>query len=454
MTTRRSLLLAAGSALFGTVAARAQVPDTKLADLRGSLDAVDLGMRPGGANDQSRELNAILQRASDERKPVFLPPGTYLVSNLNLPSFVNLTGVAGATRLIYGGDGHFMLGENADQIRLSELVIDGDNRWLADYARASLQITGTKQVTISECEFLGSRKNAISLDASAGTVARNRLTGAAEAAIYCIEGNGFRFADNDIADCANGGILVHRWKAGIDGSLITGNRVQRIGAKSGGTGQNGNGINVFRADNVLVANNTIDTCAFTAIRSNSGSDVQIIGNQCHNSGETAIYSEFSFEGAVVANNVVDGAANGISVTNFNDGGRLATVSGNIVRNLKSDGPYPDEGSSFGWGIGVEADTAVVGNVVENAPRAGISLGWGPYLRGVVASGNVVRDSTVGIAVSVAEGAQATQISNNVLQNTPGGAIVGYRWQEKATKDLAKAGTSGFDHLKISNNTVL
>ena len=46
----------------------------------------------------------------------------------------------------------------------------------------------------------------------------------------------------------------------------------------------------------------------------------------------AIYSEFGFEGAVIADNVVDGAGNGISVTNFNEGGRLASVRGNIVRN--------------------------------------------------------------------------------------------------------------------------
>lgn len=455
MTTRRTFLLTAGSALIGgTAAGRAQSPAIKLADLRGSLDAVDLGMRPGGANDQSRELNAILDRASAERKPVFLPPGTYLVSNLNLPEFVHLTGIAGATRLVYGGEGHFILAENAEQIRLSELTIDGANRWLADYAQATVQVTGTGNINISDCEILGSRKHAISLEASGGSIAGSRITGAADAAIYCVEGNGFRFADNDIADCANGGILVHRWQAGADGSLVTGNRIERIGARSGGTGQYGNGINVFRADNVLIANNNLNDCAFSAIRSNSGSDVQIVGNQCRNSGETAIYSEFSFEGAVVANNLVDGAANGISIANFNEGGRLATVSGNLIRNLSMNGPYPEEGFGFGWGIGVEADTAVTGNVIDNAPRAGMLLGWGPYLRGVVATGNIVRNSAIGIAVTVAEGARATQISNNVFQNTLRGAVIGFLWKDAATEDLTKDDANRYDHLDISGNTVL
>ena len=36
---------------------------------------------------------------------------------------------------------------------------------------------------------------------------------------------------------------------------------------------------------------------------------------CSRSGETAIYAEFAFQGAVIGSNIVDGAANGISVVN-------------------------------------------------------------------------------------------------------------------------------------------
>ena len=42
--------------------------------------------------------------------PVFLPPGTYVVSNLSLPGRVRLSGVPGATRIVYGGDGHLLHG--------------------------------------------------------------------------------------------------------------------------------------------------------------------------------------------------------------------------------------------------------------------------------------------------------------------------------------------------------
>src|SRR5205814_1615437 len=84
-----------------------------------------------------------------------------------------------------------------------------------------------------------------------------------------------------------------------------------------------------------------------------------------------LYAEFGFEGALIASNTVDGAAIGISVTNFNEGGRLAVVQGNLVRNLLPRRPGgTDPGDGAGIGIYVEADSAVSGNVVENAPTAG------------------------------------------------------------------------------------
>ncbi|MCR9138983.1 MAG: TIGR03808 family TAT-translocated repetitive protein [Alphaproteobacteria bacterium] len=425
----------------------------QFAELRGSLDASSLGLRPGASDDQSRMLSGILEQAAAERKPVFLPPGTYVVSNLRLPDFVHLSGVQGATRLVYGGEGFFLLGEDATHLQFTGLIIDGDNRWMADYASAAIQLRGIDRVLIDDCDVLGSRKHAIALEACGGRISRTTITGAADAAVYSVEATGLRITDNDIADCANGGLLVHRWQAGADHTIVSGNRVARIGARSGGTGQYGNGINVFRAGNVMVANNTVRDCAFSAIRSNSGSDIQIVGNQCLASGETAIYSEFSFEGAVVANNLVDGATTGVSIVNFDQGGRLATVSGNLIRNLTTQGPYETAPPGFGVGIAAEADTTVSGNVIENAPRFGMVIGWGPYLRNVLVNGNIIRNGPVGIAVSVVDGVQATQISNNLFQDMTTGAIFGYRWADAVTGDLAREGSDAFDALTVTGNTV-
>ena len=62
------------------------------------------------------------------------------------------------------------------------------------------------------------------------------------------------------------------------------------------------------------------------------------------------------------------------MTNFNDGGRLAVVQGNILRNLFRREQEPED--KRGEGITVEADTSVTGNVIENAPTAGIVIGSG------------------------------------------------------------------------------
>lgn len=279
---------------------------------------------------------------------------------------------------------------------------------------------------------------------------KNRISGAADHALYAVESHDLSVTANHVFDCGNGGILVHRWQKGRDGTIVTGNRIARISARSGGTGQYGNGINIFRADDVMVSANHISDCAFSAIRSNAGSNVQISGNTCLGSGETAIYSEFGFEGAIVNGNLIDGAANGILIVNFNEGGRLASVTGNVVRNLRLEGPYVHDGAGFGFGIAVEADTVVSGNTVENAPKWGLVLGWGPYMRGLVATGNLVRQSPVGCAVSVVEDAGSALISGNIFEETPEAAIAGYRWNERATGDLAQEGST-YAHLTIERN---
>lgn len=453
MVSRRLFLLSLGLAsagMAGAASAGTRRPPVVDVDLRGSIDASQHGVRPGADDRKSKAFARLLKDAAAKNMPVFLPPGDYAISNITLPDNTRLTGVAGATRIVYSGEGHLFAADGAGRIELANLVIDGANRWLDDTVQGLVHLNDVANVTIENCEIKGSFKSAVSLERCGGRIERCRLSGAAEHGLYAVESRDLSVTGNHVFDCGNGGVLIHRWLKGRDGTIVTGNRIARISATRGGTGEYGNGINVFRADDVMIANNHVSGCAFSAIRSNAGSNVQITGNTCLDSGETAIYSEFGFTGAIVNSNLIDGAASGILIVNFNEGGRLATVTGNVVRNLRLEGPYVHDGAGFGFGIAAEADTVVSGNTVENAPKWGLALGWGPYMRGLVVSGNLVRGSPVGCAVTVVENAGSALISGNVFEDTPQAAIAGYRWNERVTGDLA-GDAAGYQHLTIEGN---
>lgn len=453
MLTRRFLMQRALLPLAGlALATRADAGSLfQNAGLRGSLDEADQVVMPDGGETGSLRFAKALKEAAARGRPVFLPPGTYRVSGLDLPDNTEINGVAGRSRIEYTGDGHLFRGTNLKRVRLSGITIDGGNRWLADDAGGLLHFIGVERLEIENCEIVGASRNALQLEGCGGEIRENRISGAADAGIYAVESAMLAIRDNLVSGCGNGGILVHRYKPGEDGTIITGNRVSGILSRGGGTGQNGNGINIFRAGNVIISGNHVQDCAFSAIRANAASGVQISANQCLRSGETAVYCEFGFEGATITGNMIDGAANGISVVNFNEGGRLATISGNIVRNIDAPAPYPPTDAGFGIGIAVEADTVISGNAIDGVAKWGLLLGWGPYLRNMVATGNMIRDVPVGCAVSVAEGAGSALIADNVFSETPDGAVAAFRWAKKASGDLAVDGNDGFEQLTVEKN---
>ena len=448
---RRSFLAGAVGAALATPAAAAADPTGPV--LRGTLDTAALGLNDQKAEDQSRVLQRLLDAASSEDRPVFLQAGTYMISNLRLPARVRLSGVPGATRLVFAGGDSMLTAAHSQVMVLSGLTIDGAGLPFADYVGGLVHLAECPDVTIDSCTVTGSAGNGIALDRSGGRITRTTVTRATRAGIRAIESTDLSITDNTVTDCGNGGILVWRWTQGEDGTIVTGNRVERIAAKAGGTGENGNGINIFRAGGVIVANNRVVDTAFSAIRANSADNVQITANNCRRSGETAIYSEFGFAGAVIANNVIAGAANGISVTNFDSGGHIGVVSGNVLRDITGKGPYPSGGPTFGVGIGVEADAAVSGNVIDGAGLYGMQLGWGPYLRDVAATGNVIRRAPLGVAVSVVDGAGSAVISDNLISGAERGAVVGMHWDKTATGDLAAVGAKDFPRLLVERNRI-
>lgn len=417
----------------------------------GALDAGALGVKPG-ESDQSRAFAKALERAAREGRPLALGPGLYRLAGVTLPDGAVLIGVGETTRIELVGSSPLFFAKGAKRVALRGLTLHGSNI-PADQNSGLIEADGVAALTLDDVVVSGAGASALVMRRSGGALRGSRFEGARQAALFSMDGLGVSVTDCAILSCRNNGVLIRRTTKGDDPSVVSRNRIEDTGALDGGLGWNGNAVNVSKASGVMISGNAIRRSAFTAVRAHESDDVMISNNLCLDSGETCLYSEFGFSGAVISGNLIDGAAAGISVANFNEGGRMGTVVGNVVRNLfrrpKLDGP----GDSYGQGIGVEADVAVTGNVVENAAAAGVSAGWGPYLRDVTISGNVIRSCDVGISVSVVEGVGPTTIVGNTVTGSRRGAVLGYRWDEVATPDLAIGGVAGMAGLTVAQNTL-
>jgi uncharacterized secreted repeat protein (TIGR03808 family) len=450
---RRHLI---GASVTGVAGALAVAPDAaRAAPLTSTLgrDATQYGVRPGSPDDQTRVLQRAIDEAARAQAPLALPPGVYRTGLLRLQSGTQLIGVRGATRFVFNGGESLLQSEGAGHVGVSNITLDGGGIALPS-RRGLVHCLGGNDIRMIDCEILGSGGAGIWLEQVAGDISGNIITNTASTAIVSFDARGLIVSRNIIQGTNDNGIEILRTAIGDDGTLVLDNRIEDIKAGPGGSGQYGNAINAFRAGNVIVRGNRIRNCDYSAVRGNSAANIQITGNSVSDVREVALYSEFSFEGAVIANNTVDGAAFGVSVCNFNEGGRIAVVQGNIIRNLlpkRPIGTAPDDDA--GVGIYVEADSTVTGNVIENAPSFGIMAGWGQYLRDVVISGNVVRKAFVGIGVSVAPGAGTALVNANSISDTPRGAVVGLDHARPVTADLAAEGAQRFAQVVIGTNAV-
>src|ERR1700752_4085782 len=450
---RRHLI---GASAAGIAGALAMSPEPlRAAPLTSTLgrDATQYGVKPGSPDDQTRALQRAIDAAARAQMPLALPPGVYRTGLLRLQNGSQLIGVRGATKLVFTGGASMFLGEGAGRVGLTGITLDGGSLPLPQ-PRGLVHCLGGRDVRIADCDVTASGGNGIWFEQVSGDISDNIFTNIATTAGVSFDALGLIVARNTILGTNDNGIEILRTAIGDDGTLVLDNRIEDITAGPGGSGQYGNAINAFRAGNVIVRGNRIRNCDYSAVRGNSASNIQISGNSVSDVREVALYSEFSFEGAVIANNTVDGAALGVSVCHFNQGGRIAVVQGNIIRNLlpkRPIGTAPDDDA--GIGIYVEADTSVSGNVIENAPAFGFMAGWGKYLRDVAISGNVIRNSFVGIGVSVVPGAGTALVHSNMIAEAPRGAVVGLDHARPITTDLTTDGAQRYAQVAVSSNTV-
>ncbi|MGY3037363.1 putative secreted repeat protein (TIGR03808 family) [Bradyrhizobium sp. USDA 4354] len=355
---RRHLIGASTAGIAGALAM--PVDAARAAPLTSLLgrDATQYGVRPGSSEDQTRALQRAIDETARAQMPLALPPGVYRSGLLRLPNGAQLIGVRGATKLVFTGGASAIQSDGSDAIGLTGLTFDGGNIPLPT-RRGLIHVLGGRDVRITDCAITGSGGSGIWLEQVAGDISGNIFTDIAVTAVVSFDARGLSVCRNTILGTNDNGIEILRTAIGDDGTLVADNRIENIKAGPGGSGQYGNAINAFRAGNVIVRGNRIRNCDYSAVRGNSASNIHISGNSVSDVREVALYSEFAFEAAVIANNIVDGAAVGVSVCNFNEGGRIAVVQGNIIRNLipkRPIGTAPDDDA--GVGIYIEADTSV------------------------------------------------------------------------------------------------
>lgn len=414
-------------AVLAAIAALAATP----ARGQAILDATTLGLVSDSEDDQSAVLQSALNLAAGSGQVLRLPRGGIRAQGLNFPSGVVVEGAPGSTEISpFSGGVIGSISKDSSTV-LRDIAFAG--RGSAEETPALLNVESGDAIALERCVFRSAPAVAVNIFDAAVTVRDCDFRNIGDAAIHALNSRGLLVDGNRIDGCGNAGIRVWRDESGADGSIIIANRIANVDWLAGGNGQNGNGINVFNADEVIVASNHIADCAFTAIRLNATNNSQVTGNTCLRSGEVAIFSEFEFSGSIIANNIVDGAATGISITNLDVGGQLAVCQGNIVRNITpASAVNPD---TVPIGIFAEAETAITGNTVQGVPGVAIAAGYGTFLHNVLISGNVVSQSDIGIGVSVVDGAGRVHIGTNAIAARQQ-VMVGLAWTDIVEPDLA------------------
>ncbi len=423
MISRRLFLSSAAAVPFLRQTARAEILLPKSGDQTGALQAaIDVASQSGGV--------------------VQLGAGTYHVNALTIRNNVTIQGVPGATTLRSAG-GHMVRISGAKHVVLQGLELS-----IKGISGNTVAADNVKRLIVQDCAFTGGEAG-VRMTACGGRITGNDFAFHKQVAVQSVDSTGLEISSNTVSDIGNNGIQVWREQKGESPTIVSDNFVSRIAAEDGGDGPNGNGINIYAAHGVIVANNRVSDCAFTAIRNASSDACIITGNNIARCNEVAMYVEFEFNGAVVANNIIDTASHGIAITNFLQGGRLAQCSGNVVRNIRGVDAH---GRPLGGGIAAEADTVIANNVIDNAAVYGISMGWGKYAQNLSATGNIVKDCGHGIRFS-AVGPGPYIIANNIITGAKGGAIVGMDHDNPVTEDLSAKAAKIPDVANISGNMV-
>ena len=433
-TRRRALL--GGAALAGALAlparARAQLaPETPLTE--------------------ASPLQRAILSATQAKQPYRLPPRIIRARGLVLPDGARLVGVAGKSELWLDRTGPLLSASHGARVSLVGIILDGGGIKLAEET-GLVDFRDIAEVSLEGCTLRNAGSIALRLERCGGRVRDCRIEKAGRA-LFSLDAVGLVIDANSISDCADNGVQIWREAQGFDGTLIKGNAIANIRNVSGGTGQFGNGVSVFRAGGVTASGNTIRAVAYSALRNNSGRDVVFADNECRDCGETAIFAEFAFRDALIKGNTINGAVSGVQMVNFADaGGRGAQCVNNRIAGLR---PAAQDGRQWGYGAAIKAEAGalVAANTIDGAPWIGVMAGWGPSLDDVRVEFNTIGPAPIGVGVSVAPGARRASVVGNTFAGAHAAVIAAMEWDRIVDGDLGADAGRKWPQLVVTGNKV-
>jgi uncharacterized secreted repeat protein (TIGR03808 family) len=372
---RRAMSLGLGA----TVVVLASASSANAADQTATLQAqINAAQAPGGTGTLT------------------LTTGTYDVTGLTasasypliisgVPGRTILRSLNGNTRILYIAPSPQTATSTVPNVVVSGIVFDGNSAATPNTPSFEntylLHAAQCMDILVEKCVFKGTRTSGAGFDACTGRVVGNqffnigqiaiktgRFSGAYQQATVGSQAltlNGMEISGNHIHEVYNGGIYVSHWVSSNeeDSTIISNNHVEGVLSGSG-NGPYGNGIYVLGSNNVVVANNRVSNCVYGGIRVTSSKFCQVTGNIVSRIADAAIFVEFTFDSAVVSNNVVEDVNIGIQLTGGGGSmGSTGVCSNNIVRNVSRVATNPQVSNFIGIGV-VAMATNCVGNVVE------------------------------------------------------------------------------------------
>lgn len=411
-------------------------------------------------------LQTVFDLARTQGLPVFLQPGVYSNGALSVSTAtgsgkpLQVEAVPGTATILYTGGGTPLSIDGVSSVKFLGVKFDGQNLALPVYAGntgesrlAFIAVKATTGAYFEDCQVVNSPGIGVYVYQAQARV-EGCYVGSHSVGLMSEDSRVF-VRRNAFAALANNGVVIWRTDIGGDSSEVVGNTINGVDTKAGGTGQNGNGVLVFKASAVTIADNRIFSPKFSGVRCNGATQVVIEGNSIWNARETGVFIEapgfgIDTHGAIVSNNHIDTTATGIAVANANlygDGvAHSVVIEGNRISNLRittiSDPGYspPQVG---GVGITAETDCVISGNIVDTAQAIGIMVGTNNATKDICVTGNLISSSVIGVGVSylaVNGSVGDVVVSGNIVRGATNGAIVPI---QSTGTSLVRVGTTDY-----------